>query len=112
MGAEVTCADCGREMRAEGDEYCEVQGLRNTCASKDGRAAIARRNKKVAAKLARMAKRGYSRDFTPQTDRRIKIDIDRVPPTLAAALKAKVKREGLSVRSVTLNLWKKWVEGE
>ena len=57
-----------------------------------------------------MAKRGYSRDFTPRTERRIKIDIDRVPPTLADALRAKVKREGLSVRSVTLTLWKDWVE--
>lgn len=57
-----------------------------------------------------MAKRGYSREFTPKTERRIKIDIDRVPPTLADALRAKVKRQGLSVRSVTLNLWKEWIE--
>lgn len=61
-------------------------------------------------KITAMAKRGYSRDFTPRTERRIKIDIDRVPPTLADALRAKVKRQGLSVRSVTLNLWKEWVE--
>jgi len=61
-------------------------------------------------KITAMAKRGYSRDFTPRTERRIKIDIDRVPPTLADALRAKVKREGLSVRSVTLTLWKDWVE--
>lgn len=57
-----------------------------------------------------MAKRGYSREFTPRSERRIKIEIDRVPPTLADALKAKVKRDGLSVRSVTLTLWKDWVE--
>lgn len=56
-------------------------------------------------------KRGYSREFTPRSDRRIKIDIDRVPPTLADALRAKVKREGLSVRSVTLTLWKRWIAG-
>lgn len=61
-------------------------------------------------KIAAMAKRGYSRDFTPRTERRIKIDIDRVPPSLADALRAKVKREGLSVRSVTLTLWKAWVD--
>jgi len=61
-------------------------------------------------KLAGMAKRGYSREFTPRTERRIKIDIDRVPPTLADALRAKVKREGLSVRSVTLTLWKEWID--
>jgi hypothetical protein len=60
--------------------------------------------------ISAMSKRGYSRDFTPRTERRIKIDIDRVPPMLADALKAKVKKRGLSVRSVTLNLWKQWIE--
>jgi hypothetical protein len=59
-----------------------------------------------------MAKRGYSREFTPRSDRRIKIEIDRVPPTLADALRAKVKRDGLSIRSVTLTLWKRWIEGD
>jgi hypothetical protein len=63
------------------------------------------------ATIGGMTKRGYSREFTPRTDRRIKIEIDRVPPTLADALKAKVRRDGLSVRSVTLRLWKQWVEG-
>lgn len=63
-------------------------------------------------KITAMAKRGYSRDFTPRTERRIKIEIDRVPPTLADDLKAKVKRKGLSVRSVTLTLWKAWVEAD
>ncbi len=57
-------------------------------------------------------KRGYSREFTPRTDRRIKIEIDRVPPTLADALKAKVKREGVSIRALTLGLWKKWTDDE
>lgn len=67
----------------------------------------------TAATLTVMAqKRGYSREFTPRSDRRIKIEIDRVPPTLADALRAKVKRDGLSVRSVTLRLWKQWIEGQ
>jgi len=57
-----------------------------------------------------MAKRGYSRDFTPRSDRRIKIEIDRVPPTLADALKARAKREGVSIRALTLTLWKQWLE--
>lgn len=57
-----------------------------------------------------MAKRGYSREFTPRTDRRIKIEIDRVPPTLADALRAKAKREGVSIRALTLTLWKGWIE--
>lgn len=57
-----------------------------------------------------MAKRGYSREFTPRTERRIKIEIDRVPPSIDDALRAKVKREGLSIRSLTLRLWKDWID--
>jgi len=53
-------------------------------------------------------KRGYSREFTPRSDRRIKIEIDRVPPTLAEALKTKARREGISIRALTLRLWKEW----
>jgi hypothetical protein len=63
----------------------------------------------TSARLAGMAKRGYSREFTPRSDRRIKIEIDRVPPTLADALKAKAKREGISLRALTLTLWKEWI---
>jgi hypothetical protein len=61
--------------------------------------------------LARMTKkRGYSREFTPQTDRRIRFEVDRIPPTLMDAVKAKAKREGISLRNLTLRLWKEWVE--
>lgn len=66
--------------------------------------------------LAGMAKkRGYSREFTPQTERRIKKEIDRVPPTLWGKVDAKIKRlqaagENISLRSLTLTLWKEWVE--
>jgi hypothetical protein len=56
-----------------------------------------------------MAKRGYSREFTPRSERRIKIEIDKVPPTLADALKAKAKREGISIRALTLTLWRDWL---
>ena len=59
----------------------------------------------------RMAKkRGYSREFTPRTERRIKREIDRVPPTLDEAVQAKCKRVGVSLRALTLQLWKAWVE--
>lgn len=54
-------------------------------------------------------KRGYSREFTPQTDRRVRFEIDRIPPTLMDAVKAKAKREGLSLRALTLRLWKEWI---
>ncbi len=59
-----------------------------------------------------MAKRGYSREFTPKTERRVQLVIDRVPPTLFDAVKAKAKREGISVRALTLGLLKTWVEQE
>jgi hypothetical protein len=55
-----------------------------------------------------MAKRGYSREFTPQTERRVRFEVDRIPPTLYEAVKAKAKREGVSMRALTLQLWKDW----
>jgi predicted DNA binding CopG/RHH family protein len=59
------------------------------------------------------AKRAYSREFTPQTERRVQISINRVPPTLLADVKAKAKREGVSLRTLILRLLTKWLqEGE
>ena len=55
-------------------------------------------------------KRGYSRAFTPQTERRVRLEIDRIPPTLYDAVKAKAKREGISLRALTLTLWKEWLQ--
>jgi hypothetical protein len=63
-------------------------------------------------KLAGMAKRGYSREFTPQTERRVRFEVDRIPPTLYDAVKAKAKREGVSLRALTLRLWKDWADGK
>lgn len=57
-----------------------------------------------------MAKRGYSREFTPKTERRVRFEIDRIPPTLFEAVKAKAKRKGLSLRALTLTLWREWIE--
>jgi hypothetical protein len=54
------------------------------------------------------AKRGYSREFTPQTERRVRFEVDRIPPTLFDAVKAKARREGVSLRALTLRLWKEW----
>jgi len=55
-------------------------------------------------------KRGYSREFTPKTDRRVRLEVDRIPPTLYNAVLAKAKREGVSLRALTLRLWKEWLE--
>lgn len=59
-----------------------------------------------------MAKRGYSREFTPRSPRRCRIEVDKIPPTLYDALLAKAKRQGISLRALTLTLWKKWTEGD
>jgi hypothetical protein len=54
-------------------------------------------------------KRGYSREFTPKTDRRVRCEIDRIPPTLYEAVQSKAKRDGISLRALTLSLWKEWL---
>ena len=55
-------------------------------------------------------KRGYSREFTPRTERRVQLLIDRIPPSLKDAAQAKAKREGISLRALILGWLKKWVE--
>lgn len=62
-----------------------------------------------AAYTRGMVKRGYSREFTPKTERRVQLMIDRVPPTLLEAVKAKAKREGISLRALVLKLLKDWL---
>ena len=57
-----------------------------------------------------MAKRGYSREFTPKTERRVRIEVDRVPPTLYDKVSAKAKREGVSLRALVLRLLSEWVD--
>jgi predicted HicB family RNase H-like nuclease len=63
-----------------------------------------------AVTIPAMAKRGYSREFTPKTERRVQLMIDRVPPTLLNAAKAKAKREGISLRALILGWLKDWTE--
>lgn len=65
------------------------------------------------SKLADMTKRQYSREFTPKTERRVMLTIDRIPPTLYDAVKAKAKRDGISLRALVLGWLKEWAaEGE
>lgn len=54
-------------------------------------------------------KRGYSRAFPLSTGRRVRFELDRIPPTLYDQVKAKATREGLSLRALTLTLWKEWL---
>jgi predicted HicB family RNase H-like nuclease len=57
-------------------------------------------------------KRGYSRDFTPRTDRRLRFEIDRVPASLHEAIRAKAKRDGVSVRALVLEYLTAWVKAD
>lgn len=65
---------------------------------------------RAAHKLSGMAKkRGYSRDFPIDQSKRIKREIDWVPPALDRSLRAKLKKEGISLRALTLQLWTDWL---
>lgn len=59
-------------------------------------------------------KRGYSKEFTPRTERRLTLMADRVPATLHKDVLTKVKDQQppTSVRAVILGLLRKWVRGE
>jgi len=54
-------------------------------------------------------KRGYSREFTPRTEVHCRYLLDKIPPTLWSDVKAKAKREGISVRALILGLLKDWL---
>ena len=56
-----------------------------------------------------MAKRGYSRDFTPRTETYGRYLLDKVPATLWTDVRAKCKRKEVSVRRVILGLLTDWV---
>ena len=56
-----------------------------------------------------MAKRGYSREFRPHGDTGKRYLLDDIPAGLWADVRAKAKREGISVRALILRLLKAWV---
>lgn len=66
---------------------------------------------KRQAQLKRRVARGYSREFTPHTERRVTLTIDRIPPTMLDAAKAKAKRDGISLRALILGWLKEWTQG-
>jgi hypothetical protein len=55
-------------------------------------------------------KRGYSRDFKPHGDSGKRYLLDDIPAGLWADVKAKAKREGVSIRALILSLLTKWVQ--
>jgi hypothetical protein len=64
----------------------------------------------IIGKLAGMAKRGYSREFKPHGNSGKRYLLDKIPAGLWGDVKAKARREGISVRALLLGLLKAWVE--
>jgi hypothetical protein len=56
-----------------------------------------------------MLKRGYSRDFTPRTETYGRYLLDKIPATLWREVRAKAKREGVSMRALILKLLQDWL---
>lgn len=57
-------------------------------------------------------KRGYSRDFTPASEKHGRYLLDKIPADLWRRARAKSKREGVSIRALLLGFLRQWVEGE
>jgi hypothetical protein len=57
-------------------------------------------------------KRGYSREFTKRTERRVRFEVDAAPPVLLERTRAKGKKQGYSMRGLTLTLWKLYADGD
>ena len=55
-------------------------------------------------------KRGYTYDFTPRSETYGRYLLDKIPATLWANVKAKAKRDGVSVRAVILRFLAEWVQ--
>ena len=89
----------------DGDTHCDV------CLVSAGEAA-ARLRCPYAPTIAGMMKRQYSREFTPKTERRVQFLIDRIPPTMWLKVKAKAKRDGVSLRALILGWLKEWSDDE
>jgi hypothetical protein len=57
-------------------------------------------------------KRGYSREFRPKGATGKRYMLDAIPAGLWNDVRAKAKREGVSVRALILSQLKTWVEDE
>jgi hypothetical protein len=57
---------------------------------------------------AKNPRRGYSRDFKPHGNTGKRYLLDKIPAGLWAGVRAKAKREGISVRALILGLLTDW----
>lgn len=58
-----------------------------------------------------MAKRGYSREFRAHGSSGKRYMLDEIPAGFWEAVRAKAKKEGVSLRALILGLLKTWLEG-
>jgi hypothetical protein len=56
-----------------------------------------------------MAKRGYSRAFTPHGTSGKRYLLDQIPAGLWSQVQAKAKRDGISLRALILQLLTEWL---
>jgi hypothetical protein len=73
-----------------------------------------RRNRRLLAAAVRYAmtkKRGYSDEFPTTREKRVYFMLDKIPPALWIRVKAKAKREGVSLRSLILGWCQEWLDG-
>lgn len=54
-------------------------------------------------------KRGYSREFRPRSEGYGRYLLDKIPATLWRDVRAKAKRDGVSLRALILRLLTDWV---
>lgn len=66
--------------------------------------------KRAAVRFAMAKKRGYSDEFPTTREKRVYFMLDKIPPALWIRVKAKAKREGVSLRSLILKWCSEWVE--
>lgn len=74
----------------------------------DERGDWAAANKGYARHMAK--KRGYTYDYTPKSEKHGRYLLDKIPADLWRRVKAKAKRDGVSVRATILRLLTEWVE--
>jgi hypothetical protein len=55
-------------------------------------------------------KRGYSREFTPPTDKHGRYLLDKIPAQFWREVRGKARREGISLRALILSLLKDWLQ--
>ncbi len=57
-------------------------------------------------------KRGYSGQFPTTREKRVSFMLDKIPPALWIRVKAKAKRDGVSLRTLILGWCQDWLDGQ